>query len=90
MSADCCAPNKSVKFVGRYFVMSSDRTPAMSAPSQAPYEKTPSSKPARSKRRKGEPQAEASIPLAEFGARRSKKARRPKIEINSELSPTLM
>jgi lysyl-tRNA synthetase class 1 len=85
MSANCCAPNKSVKFVGRYFVMSSDRTPDMSAPSKIPCKKTPRSKPARSKPRKGEPQAEASIPLAELGASGSKKARAPKIEMNSEL-----
>ena len=57
----------------------------MSAPSKAPRKKTPRAKPARSKSRKAEPQAQASIPLAELGSRGSKKARPPKIEINSEL-----
>ena len=70
--------------------MSSDRTPDMSAPSKAPYKKTPRSKPARSKPRKGEPQPEASIPLAELGARGSKKARPPRSKSILSFSPTLM
>src|SRR6478736_1470050 len=65
--------------------MSSDRTPDMSAPNKTPRKKTPRAKPAKPKPRRREPQAEASIPLAELGARGSKKARAPKIEINSEL-----
>src|SRR5687768_17548102 len=62
--------------------------PSKSARSKTPRAKTQSAKsqaakPAKPKRRKLEPQAEASIPLAELAAR--KKARAPKIEINSEL-----
>ena len=56
----------------------------MSAPTKkkTPRAKTPGAKPAKPKRGKSEPQEEASIPLAELGARGSKKAGRPKIEIN--------
>ena len=63
--------------------MSTERPPAMPTPKKTPRPKTPRAKPTRSSRRKSEPQAEASIPLADLSAR--KKARTPKIEINSEL-----
>ena len=62
--------------------------PVKSARPKTPRAKTQSAKSqgakqAKPKRRKAEPQAEASIPLADLSAR--KKARAPKIEINSEL-----
>src|SRR6478735_808753 len=63
--------------------MSTERPPAMPTRKKTPRPKTPRAKPTRSSRRKSEPQAEASIPLADLSAR--KKARTPKIEINSEL-----
>ena len=67
--------------------MSSKPASAMSAPTKkkTPRAKTPGAKPAKPKRGKSEPQEEASIPLAELGSRGGKKARAPKIEINSEL-----
>ena len=64
--------------------MSSERPPAMpTLKNKTPRPKTPRAKPTKSRPRKAEPQAEASIPLADLSAR--KKARTPKIEINSEL-----
>src|SRR6476619_47522 len=63
--------------------MSTERPPAMPTPKKTPRPKTPRAKPTRSSRHKSEPQAEASIPLADLSAR--KKARTPKIEINLEL-----
>src|SRR5215831_306870 len=64
--------------------MSTDRSTAMPTPKKkTPRPKAPRAKPKRSRPRKSEPQAEASIPLADLSAR--KKARTPKIEINSEL-----
>src|SRR5213083_2224431 len=70
--------------------MSTECPPAMPTPtkpskarSTKPASAKPRAKTASPKRRKSEPQAEASIPLADLAAR--KKARRTKIEINSEL-----
>src|SRR6476660_1212844 len=63
--------------------MSTEPPPAMPTPKKTPRPKTPRAKPTRSRPRTSEPQAEASIPLADLSGR--KKARTPKIEINSEL-----
>ncbi len=73
--------------------MSTERPPAMPTPRKPSRSKTSrtdtqsakahSTKATRPKRRKAEPQAEVSIPLADLAAR--KKARTRKIEINSEL-----
>src|SRR4029077_7752257 len=65
--------------------MSSERPPAMPTPTEPSRAKVRSAKPAKPRRRKSEQQTEASIPLADLSARGGKKARAPKIEINSEL-----